>query len=109
MISIAGKEVVLEKLLVVDFTSYRKRMSVVVRFPKDKSIYLFTKGADDVMMTRLCGDSDTVVTEKALEKFASSGLRTLVVAYKKLSEAEYQSWLAGYHKASIALLNREVN
>ena len=37
----------------MDFTSERRRMSVLVRDPQDDLIKLYVKGADDVIRDRL--------------------------------------------------------
>ena len=76
-----------ELLNVLDFTSARKRMSVILRKldGEDRRIYLFTKGADNVIFERLQPGSDEElkeVTGKHLDEFASDGLRTLTLAYK---------------------------
>ena len=41
-----------ELLNVIEFTSLRKRMSVIVRTPDDKIICM-TKGADSIILPRL--------------------------------------------------------
>lgn len=46
-----------EVLNVLEFTSTRKRMSVIVRCP-DGAIRLLCKGADNVIYERLSSDSD---------------------------------------------------
>lgn len=59
---------VYEILDVVDFTSARKRMSVIVKFP-DGSINLFCKGADNVIMERL---SNAAIAEAEKSELARS-------------------------------------
>ena len=41
----------------MDFTSERRRMSILVRDPKDEHLKLYVKGADDVIRERLEIDS----------------------------------------------------
>lgn len=48
----APKTEVYEILDVIEFTSVRKRMSVIVKFP-DSRIAIFTKGADNIILERL--------------------------------------------------------
>ncbi|KIM33227.1 hypothetical protein M408DRAFT_61361 [Serendipita vermifera MAFF 305830] len=104
-----------ELLHVLDFTSARKRMSVIVRKlepegdGKDRKVFLMAKGADSVIIDRLKSGQDalTKTTEEHLEYFASSGLRTLCLAYKIIPEEEYEEWSHRYHEATIALDNRE--
>jgi phospholipid-translocating ATPase len=75
-----------ELLNVLEFTSARKRMSVVVRRKdgNDNRLFLLTKGADNVIYERLKAGGDELkdTTEKHLDEFASEGLRTLTLAYK---------------------------
>jgi phospholipid-translocating ATPase len=70
-----------ELLHVLDFTSARKRMSVIVRkvgdgTQNDNRIFLLCKGADSIIFERLRdGPSDVrAATERHLEYFASSGM-----------------------------------
>jgi phospholipid-translocating ATPase len=76
-----------ELLNILEFTSARKRMSVVLRKldGDDSRLFLLSKGADNVIFERLkqgAGDELKQVTEKHLDEFASQGLRTLTLAYK---------------------------
>lgn len=89
-----------ELLDILDFTSARKRMSVVLRKlnpslssssssppPQDGgSLLLLTKGADNIIFERLRAGADEMKmeTEKHLSEFANSGLRTLTLAYKTI-------------------------
>lgn len=79
-----------ELLEMLDFTSARKRMSVVVRkMDEEGRIVLFTKGADNVIFERLAPGKEDLknLTEGHLEDFANDGLRTLCLAYKIISGA----------------------
>ena len=67
-----------ELLNVLDFTSVRKRMSVVLRKldQNDRRLFLLTKGADNVIFERLRTDNSEGIktaTEKDLEAFANEG------------------------------------
>ncbi|KAI1433314.1 hypothetical protein GGR50DRAFT_696230 [Xylaria sp. CBS 124048] len=44
---------------------------------------------------------------KHLDDFATEGLRTLLVARKFMSEAEYDAWKEMYHKATTSLIDRQ--
>lgn len=94
-------------LNVLEFTSDRKRMSVIVRCPKGE-IKIYTKGADSIIQQRLCEDSANhfSVTEDNLGKFASDGLRTLCCAYSVISEKQYEDWNRRWTEA---LLNHEAD
>ncbi|THU78043.1 phospholipid-translocating ATPase [Dendrothele bispora CBS 962.96] len=109
-----GKSEKYELLNVLEFTSARRRMSVVVRKlgrdNEEDGIFLFMKGADNVVFERLEKGVDGPLkeqTEKDLSEFASSGLRTLTLAYKVLSKEEYEEWNERYHEATVAIEDRE--
>ena len=97
-----------EILSVLEFSSARKRMSVIVRDPSGK-IKLFCKGADTVIYERLdnSGREHSEVLLQHLENFATEGLRTLCCAVAELKKAEYEDWKNLYHKATISLQHRE--
>lgn len=91
-----------EILNVIEFTSARKRMSIVMRTPEGK-IKILCKGADSVIYERLTPipletsdlDQEHVgdfreVTLEHLEMFASEGLRTLCFAAAEIPENVYQ-------------------
>jgi phospholipid-translocating ATPase len=83
-----------ELLNILEFTSVRKRMSVVVRRVDegveggDRRLFLLCKGADNVVFERLkqgggpAAEDLKEITERHLGEFASQGLRTLTLAYK---------------------------
>ncbi|KII88208.1 hypothetical protein PLICRDRAFT_175835 [Plicaturopsis crispa FD-325 SS-3] len=103
-----------ELLNILEFTSARKRMSVIVRkvdgAGADGRLFLMCKGADNVIFDRLRqGKEDEIrtVTGRHLDGFANEGLRTLTLAYKVIPEAEYEEWSERYHQASVAIDNRE--
>lgn len=87
-----GEEVMekYELLNILEFTSVRKRMSVILRKmdSDDERIFLLTKGADNVIFERLRKGGGTEAealkkaTEKHLDEFAGQGLRTLTLAYR---------------------------
>ena len=80
-----------ELLNLLDFTSARKRMSVIIRRRGGHGrILLLTKGADNIIFDRLKkGDAGNdglkEITGKHLDEFAGEGLRTLTLAYKYVS------------------------
>ncbi|XP_063771913.1 phospholipid-transporting ATPase IK isoform X2 [Pseudophryne corroboree] len=101
-----GVEKTYKVLVLLDFSSVRKRMSILVRDPEGK-IKLYTKGADDVILKRLHPDCATEeMTEKSLEMFAQETLRTLCVAFKDVAPAVYTEWSKRHHEASVTLKNR---
>ncbi|KAD4585128.1 hypothetical protein E3N88_22729 [Mikania micrantha] len=93
------------KLLnLLDFTSKRKRMSVIVQ-DETGQILLLCKGADSIIFDRLSknGRMFEEATTKHLNDYGEAGLRTLALAYKKLEESEYISWNEEFIKAKTAI------
>ena len=94
-------------LNILDFTSARKRMSVIVRQlgendePGNNPVLLLCKGADNVIFERLAegGEELKAVTEDQLDSFAREGLRTLTLAHRFIPEDEYNAWAERYRKA----------
>ncbi|KAM5191914.1 phospholipid-transporting ATPase IC-like [Mantella aurantiaca] len=106
-ISELGKEVMYERLAILDFNSDRKRMSVIVRHP-DGSIKLYCKGADTIIYARLHSNNQIKdPTQEALDVFANETLRTLCLCYKDISEEEFITWSKKYSAASMAINNRD--
>ncbi|MED6195380.1 Phospholipid-transporting ATPase 10 [Stylosanthes scabra] len=82
------------KLLnILEFTSARKRMSVIVRDEEGK-LLLLSKGADSVMFERLAKDGREFEekTKQHINEYADAGLRTLILAYRELDEDEYNQF-----------------
>ncbi|XP_063285693.1 phospholipid-transporting ATPase IB isoform X2 [Pelobates fuscus] len=106
IIDAMGKEQTFELLNVLEFSSDRKRMSVIVRTPSG-NLRLYCKGADTVIFERLSRTSQYMeLTLNHLEQFASEGLRTLCVAYTDLNESDYQDWLKAYNETSVIIKDR---
>uniref|UniRef100_A0A8D0TWN9 Phospholipid-transporting ATPase n=1 Tax=Sus scrofa TaxID=9823 RepID=A0A8D0TWN9_PIG len=106
IIEAMGQEQTFGILNVLEFSSDRKRMSVIARTPSGQ-LRLYCKGADNVIFERLSKDSKYMEeTLCHLEYFATEGLRTLCVAYADLSERDYEEWLKVYHEASTLLKDR---
>lgn len=91
----------------LEFSSDRKRMSVLVRVKATGMLRLYVKGADDMILARLAAGEDTSITMQHLNAFAEKGLRTLLLGYRDLSEQEYEQWLVAYDEANSALDNRQ--
>lgn len=85
------------KLLnLIEFDSDRKRMTVVVRTPENR-VLVICKGADSIIEKRLkAGDQYITRTQEFLDNYAKSGLRTLLIAQKEISEEEYAAWQHKY-------------
>uniref|UniRef100_A0A8C9T8V9 Phospholipid-transporting ATPase n=1 Tax=Scleropages formosus TaxID=113540 RepID=A0A8C9T8V9_SCLFO len=108
IIEALGVEEKYELLNVLEFTSSRKRMSVIMRTPSGR-IRLYCKGADSVIYERLADSSRYKdITLKHLEQFATEGLRTLCYAVTDISEASYNEWLKTHRRAATAIQNRSL-
>uniref|UniRef100_A0A8C4NHG0 Phospholipid-transporting ATPase n=1 Tax=Eptatretus burgeri TaxID=7764 RepID=A0A8C4NHG0_EPTBU len=95
-LEVFGEEMIFKLLHVLDFTSTRRRMSVIVRTPTGK-LQLYCKGADNIIYERLA--------EGSLYKAETL---TLCFARAEISENDYEKWLQLYNKASTSLQNRHV-
>ncbi|GMF47301.1 unnamed protein product [Phytophthora fragariaefolia] len=93
-------------LNVNEFNSTRKRMSVTLR-TEDGRYFLYCKGADNVMIPRSKVDEHTAKLDEELKRFATEGLRTLVICSKELTEEEYLAWDVKYQEAVTSLTNRD--
>ncbi|KAF7108206.1 hypothetical protein CFC21_108727 [Triticum aestivum] len=94
-----------ELLNVLEFSSSRRRMSVIVKEPEPEGrILLFSKGADSVMFTRLAPDGRKFEeeTKRHINEYSDSGLRTLVLAYRVLDEKEYENFAEKFRTAKIS-------
>lgn len=102
-------ETTFELLNVLEFTSARKRMSVIVRNAEDGRIILLTKGADNVILDRVGEGQEDLKrdTLSQLETFAKEGLRTLCLAYSIIEPEQYDEWSAKYHEAETSLTDRD--
>jgi phospholipid-transporting ATPase len=97
-------------LYVLEFNSTRKRMSVVVQDPKGQTV-LYTKGADSIIWKRLSEKTNNkailTATQKHLDRYAVTGLRTLVIAKRVLDPQLFNKWNTEYSTASRLIEGRE--
>ena len=101
-----------EILNILEFSSARRRMTVIVK-DKQGKIKVLTKGADSII-TELLGEVDMDTNEGArqaqirqstkqnLLDHARQGLRTLLIGEKTISEAAYLEWSAKLRQAEAA-------
>ncbi|XP_033983911.1 phospholipid-transporting ATPase ID isoform X2 [Trematomus bernacchii] len=103
-----GRSVTYTLLAILDFNNIRKRMSVIVRNPEGR-ICLYCKGADTVLLERLhpCNQELMNITSDHLNEYAADGLRTLALAYRDLSEDEWEAWSERHRIAAKAASCRE--
>ena len=93
-LKILGIDQEFEILNLFEFSSDRKRLSVIVR---DKGIIkMYIKGADSEMKKLIAKDTQLEFLEEAThysDNFSKSGLRTLFVGMKIIDEQEYLEWI----------------
>uniref|UniRef100_A0A8C8D2S6 Phospholipid-transporting ATPase n=1 Tax=Oncorhynchus tshawytscha TaxID=74940 RepID=A0A8C8D2S6_ONCTS len=94
-----------ELLHVLNFDSVRRRMSVIVKSSSGEYL-LFCKGADTSIFPRVVSGKVEQVRAR-VEQNAVEGLRTLCVAYRSLSPAEYEEACHQLSDAKLALKDRE--
>lgn len=104
-LSVLGNPEQYDWLHVLEFSSERKRMSVILRDRKNGNIILYIKGADDMIFPRL-SDGDVNEAQRNIEEFAQQGLRTLCIAARKISEEEYAHWDRAHTEAVTSLEHR---
>jgi len=104
-VEVFGDAAEYDVLAVLEFTSERQRMSVVVRRP-DGRVTLFCKGADAAVIPLLAPACDARAaevlsrTEAQLDQLAVKGLRTLLIASRDLPDEEWAALDALYQSAS---------
>ncbi|XP_013865152.1 phospholipid-transporting ATPase ID isoform X2 [Austrofundulus limnaeus] len=103
-----GRTVTYSLLAILDFNNIRKRMSVIVRNPEGR-IRLYCKGADTVLLERLHPSNLELmtVTSDHLNEYGADGLRTLALAFRDLSEEEWEVWSESHRFAGKATDCRE--
>ncbi|KAL7670968.1 hypothetical protein ACOME3_005883 [Neoechinorhynchus agilis] len=107
-IDLNGKIVKFKLLNVLEFTSARKMMSVIVQNCESNDIFLYCKGADDVVCEKSSFDKFGMhFLQASLTQFAEKGLRTLCFAYRIITKSEYDLWNERLNEAQTAVVNRE--
>ncbi|KAK3145027.1 hypothetical protein QOZ80_4AG0321700 [Eleusine coracana subsp. coracana] len=96
-----------ELLHVLEFTSDRKRMSVVVKEGQTGKILLLSKGADESILPRSYPGQQIRSYLEAVEMYSQLGLRTLCLGWRELEEDEYKAWSKRFQDASCSLEDRE--
>lgn len=99
----SGSLIKFDVLDIFPFTSESKRMGIVVRDSQTGEITFLQKGAD-VVMAKIVQRNDWLEEETA--NMAREGLRTLVMARKRLSTPMYKEFAARFHEATIKLDGR---
>ncbi|CAD7701700.1 unnamed protein product [Ostreobium quekettii] len=108
-LNLQDHQVKFDVLNVLEFSSDRKRMSVIAR-SHDGTIRLYSKGADNAIMERLQPNTDPDLLEKTkedLHDFSVQGLRTLLLGTRVLSKEEWEQWDKEYQEAASSLDDRD--
>ena len=98
-----GQIISYDILQVFPFSSDTKRMGIIVRETITNEILFLMKGADAVM-NEIIQYSDWL--QEQCDSMARSGLRTLVIARKFLSEDQYQDFQSKYEQAKLSIHDR---
>ncbi|RHY53560.1 hypothetical protein DYB34_006566 [Aphanomyces astaci] len=94
-----GDTVLFDVLHMFEFSSERKKSSMIVRERGGSAgVILFCKGADTVVFPALRSPVDA----EHLVTYAAEGLRVLCVAQRELSDDVYEAWNAKYLAAKTA-------
>ena len=97
---IGGKTVDFEILNILNFSSERKRMSIIFRDQEGK-IKIYTKGADSEIIKRLSERSRKTECFKKINNdidyFSNLGYRTLMIAYREIDEDDFNKWREKLH------------
>lgn len=102
-----GKEEIYPLLAELEFSSDRRRMSVVIDTPDGRTI-MYIKGADSIIYDRLrptpdMDSEEARIKEKTsqdLEYFSKEGLRTLCLAKRELSREEREQFRREFNDAN---------
>ena len=98
-----------EKLEIIEFSSDRKRETIIVKTDEGK-IILYCKGADSIIEKRLSEKSNKEILMQCkyyVDKFSAQGLRTLFIAMKLLSENEYNNFSKDLNEAMMSLEDKD--
>ncbi|KFH12278.1 phospholipid-translocating P-type ATPase, flippase subfamily protein [Toxoplasma gondii VAND] len=120
-VSVLGRKLHVRVLASVEFSSKRKRSSMLceIRYPvsadtqtraprSKKRIVLFTKGADTVILPLLKQrrEAETQMLN-TMEEYAADGLRTLCIAKREVDTDEFFAWFQAYQQAERATVGRQ--
>ena len=93
-----------------EFSSERKRSSIVVEDPISKKIFLYMKGADDVILTEKCLNIFSyehyfLKTKEHIDNFARAGYRTLCYCMREIDKNEFNNFHNEYKELKTKLIS----
>ncbi|GAB9472150.1 Phospholipid-translocating p-type flippase [Globisporangium polare] len=94
-----GIEVEYEILHMFEFTSDRKKSSILCRERASEQLILFCKGADSVILASLSDHNHggkVMQAKEQMQVYSSNGLRVLCIAERQIAEQDYRVWLEKY-------------
>lgn len=97
-----------KRLHTLEFSSERKRMSVIVADAENRK-WLYSKGAENIIF-QLCSENSRELIAKTNEhitEFAKQGLRTLAIAKRLIPEEEYEEFQNDLNQAAQNLDKRK--
>ncbi|WAQ89635.1 hypothetical protein PtA15_11A325 [Puccinia triticina] len=94
----SGQKLEFEVLEIFPFTSESKRMGIIIREKLTGEVTFYQKGADAVM-AKIVQSNDWL--EEECDNMSREGLRTLVMAKKKLSNEAYHRFTRRYLSARV--------
>ncbi|KAK1945820.1 putative phospholipid-transporting ATPase [Phytophthora citrophthora] len=99
MVRVNGKDAEMEVLHSFEFTSERKKSSILCRESTGK-IILMSKGADSVILQALSASANSpsaiLQAKEQMKMYSANGLRVLCIAEREVSADEYRSWNSRY-------------
>ena len=109
------KTIDFERLELIEFSSDRKRETIIVREKNDENpnnviIKLYCKGADSIIEQRLSDKTPPNILKQCkyyVNKFSALGFRTLFIAMKILSQEEYIIFNNALKEAQMSLENKD--
>ena len=111
VVKINGQPQKYKLLHVCEFSSARKRMSVIVEEEGSGKVLLFCKGADSFIYERLSQESkdspEMKSTQQSVDSYAREGLRTLFLAEREIPKDEFNAFFEKAKAAKLLTKGRE--
>ena len=91
-----NKEIKFNKCYILEFTSERRRMSVIIKNELKNKYYLYIKGSDNVINNLISPEYKNTKEYKyimnKINEYSKKGLRILLVGYKELTNQEFMEF-----------------